>query len=98
MMFNIGDRVGLKLCPEIQYTIDSVRQLKEPTNYEPPVAFTMVCGAFWPGQCLVLIIGPESKAEEQSPIDQHMATVEANIKKKYGRKKAAALIAALGEW
>jgi hypothetical protein len=90
-MFAVNDRVALKQCPTQTYIISEVRELGDTAMYDPPTAYRMGCGAFWPEQCLIA-------APKPTEIDAHLEEAKANIRRLYGRKKAAALIAELESW
>jgi hypothetical protein len=60
--------------------------------YDPPWAYRMQSGAYWPHQCL--IAATHQPAPPKDAIAMHMEAVEANIRARYG-DRAEAMIAKL---
>jgi hypothetical protein len=88
--FKIGTKVKLKSCDR-QYTVAVVIPL-DGKAYDPPWAYRMNCGAYWPHQCLVA--APHQPTPVKDAYALHLETVEANIRAKYG-DRAEELIAKL---
>lgn len=81
--FPIGATVAL-IGGGQEYQIASSRDIASPSCYEPPIAYTMVCGATWPHQCLRFVPSARPKqwkakaSTPASPFEAHLAQVKAN--------------------